>query len=437
MLLNHATGALVMLFWLAGGAPALSRHATPADAPHIPGAPPLIPVAAHEGSGSNPGTTIQMRLKEPLRVALVRAGLGVNEANLAADALADDFDTVNPHPGLELRLKLMRSIAGGAELRLASLELTPRPNDHLALWREVDGALHLRRMESPVFVAPTLTRGVVHGSLYLSIVEAGVDPDLAAKVVRLFGQRLDLTRDIESGDRFRLVFEQRRHGDGQVVDAGQLLYADVTTRAGDAKLYRFQPEGAHDPLWVDGIAGRAPPALLRTPVDGAHLTSTFGMRLHPLLGFTRMHEGVDFGASLGAPVLAAGDGVVEEARWSGGYGRWLRIRHSPGLETGYGHLSAWGPGMVPGARVRQGQIVAFVGASGLATGPHLHYEIFAGGRRIDPQSAAARLQPTRTVAQDPNFQAHRADIDAAVSALAAACAVPHLFVSMPTGRCIG
>src|SRR5205814_9651138 len=130
-------------------------------------------------------------------------------------------------------------------------------------------------------------------------------------------------------------------------------------------LYRFQPEGAREPQWIDGSGAQASNGLLRTPVSGAHLTSLFGMRLHPLLGFTRMHQGVDFGASVGAPVLAAGDGAVEEARWAGDYGRWLKIRHSADVETGYGHLSSWAPGVVPGARVRQGQIVAFVGASGL------------------------------------------------------------------------
>lgn len=418
MAVNSALTGLAAVIWLAGGAPALSARAG------MPGEPRREVV-----------TTIQMRPRESLRAALVRGGLGGDEANLAVDSLANDFDTVNPHPGLELHLTITLGSAPGP--RLTSLGLTPRDGDHLDLVRGLDGVPRLHRTELPVFIAPTLTRGPIHGSLYLSIVEAGVDINMAARVVRLFGRRLDLTRDIESGDRFRLVFDQHRRGDGQALDSGDLLYADVTTRAGNARLYRFQPAGSHDEQWVDGADGSAAPALLRTPVDGAHLTSAFGLRMHPLLGFTRMHEGVDFGASLGAPVLAAGDGVIEEARWSGGYGRWLKIRHSAALETGYGHLSAWGPGMIPGVRVRQGQIVAFVGASGLATGPHLHYEVFESGRRIDPRSASALMHPARTVAQDPNFRARRAEIDAAVSMLAAACAAPGLIASSLSERCIG
>jgi murein DD-endopeptidase MepM/ murein hydrolase activator NlpD len=146
------------------------------------------------------------------------------------------------------------------------------------------------------------------------------------------------------------------------------------------------------------------------------VTSAFGLRFHPLLGFTRMHQGVDFGASTGAPVLAAGDGVVEETRWAGGYGRWLRIRHGVAVETGYGHLSAWAPGVKPGVRVRQGEVVGYVGDSGLATGPHLHFEVFDAGRRIDPRSAPATVVVGAT--PDPLFRSRRAAIDSEVSALA-------------------
>ncbi len=143
-------------------------------------------------------------------------------------------------------------------------------------------------------------------------------------------------------------------------------------------------------------------------MDGARLTSAFGMRMHPLLGFTRMHQGVGSRrASVGAPVLAAGDGVVEEARWDGGYGRWLKIRHGPGLETGYGHLSGWARGVTPGASVRQGQVVAYVGASGESTGPHLHYEIFKDGRQIDPRASPQFVLADRAPSLDPDFRARR------------------------------
>ena len=129
-----------------------------------------------------------------------------------------------------------------------------------------------------------------------------------------------------------------------------------------------------------------------------------------------MHQGVDFGASEGAPVLAAGDGVVEEARWAGGYGRWLKIRHAEGLETGYAHLSAWAAGIAPGSRVRQGEVVAYVGATGLATGPHLHYEVFADGQRIDPERARTVIAGGQDAISRVAFRAQKARIDAIVEA---------------------
>jgi murein DD-endopeptidase MepM/ murein hydrolase activator NlpD len=152
-------------------------------------------------------------------------------------------------------------------------------------------------------------------------------------------------------------------------------------------------------------------------VFGARVTSNFGPRLHPILGYTRLHEGLDFGAPAGAKVLAAGDGVVEEARWAGGYGRLLKIRHGPDLETAYAHLSGFARGVEPGARVRQGEVVAFVGETGLATGPHLHYEVFRSGRRIDPRSALALRAPAPSPAAVAAFRARKALIDAEIAQL--------------------
>jgi murein DD-endopeptidase MepM/ murein hydrolase activator NlpD len=430
---NRAIAGLAVCLWLAGGGAPLASHG--AETTGLLTARPFArPI--QETASVRP-LAIEMRAHESLTAALLRAGLDAAEADRATAALADDFDTVNPHPGLTLQLNVSPSGAGSSRLRLASLELAPREDERLGLFREADGALHVRRVQTPVFAAPSLTRGVVNGSLYLSIVQAGVSPDQAAKVVGLFGRRLDLARDIESGDHFRLVFEQRRRATGEVLDAGELLYAEIMTRGGRARLYRYQPMGSPKAEWVDGDAGPRVRGLLRTPVDGARLTSGFGMRLHPLLGFTRMHEGVDFGAPVGTPVLAAGDGVVEEARWDGGYGRWLKIRHGPGLETGYGHLSAWARGVTPGATVRQGQVVAYVGATGLATGPHLHYEVFKEGQRIDPRTAPQVTLASRDPALDPDFRARRAIVDAAVASIAAACAVPSLFPAGQAPHCVG
>jgi murein DD-endopeptidase MepM/ murein hydrolase activator NlpD len=178
------------------------------------------------------------------------------------------------------------------------------------------------------------------------------------------------------------------------------------------RFYRFErTSGDVDYLDPDGknIKG----FLLRTPVDGARITSLFGIRRHPVLGYTRAHQGVDFGAGTGTPILAAGDGVVLEARRWSGYGNWLRIRHGGGWDTGYGHISRYAPGIRPGMRVRQGQVVAYVGSTGLATGPHLHYEVWLNGARVNPILAAFKSQKARIdglLARNTSTQLAQADV---------------------------
>ena len=386
------------------------------------------------GAGAR-ALTLEMRPHESLAAALARAGVSREDAKAARTALLAAFDADGPHPGLSLKITLAAARPAMAGGMLTGLMFAPEDGGRLGLSREADGDLHLRRFEAaPVFAAPTIKLGSVKGSLYESIVASGVDPEMAARITGLFGRRLDLVRDVREGDRFRLVFD-RQGAQAGAGDRGELLYADIATKAGVARLYRYQPAGAARAEWVDGDGDPRKAGLLRTPLEALRVTSTFGMRQHPLLGYTRMHQGVDFGAPEGTPVYAAADGVVEEARWDGGYGRWLKIRHGPALETGYAHLSGWA--VTPGTTVRQGQVVGYVGETGLATGPHLHFEVFRSGRRIDPARTPVLSRAARDIAADPAFRARKAGIDAVVASLSAQCAEPGLFAGRPAARCIG
>lgn len=379
----------------------VAGHVAPSAPPH-----PHAPRKAVEGVA----TTTAMKPHESLTAALIRAGVDAGDARAAAAAMADDFDTVNPHPGLTLRLEM----SGGPNAKLAGLEVSPAEDRIVRLSRAPGGPFAVAREARPRVETIRVLDGAVNGSLYLSLVEAGASPDLSAMVVNLFGRDIDLSRDVQSGDRFRLVFRQRQ-GDGGAFTAPNLIYADVAGEGRVSRLYRVA-RTASGSDFASGADGARRSVLLRTPVDGARVSSPFGLRLHPILGFTRMHEGVDFAAGVGSPVFAAGSGVVEEARWSGGYGGWLKIRHASGLETGYGHLSAWAPGIAPGATVRQGQIVAYVGDSGLATGPHLHYEVFQTGRRVDPAAPSLRMTQ-RDVGDEAAVRVQKALIDATVASV--------------------
>jgi murein DD-endopeptidase MepM/ murein hydrolase activator NlpD len=206
------------------------------------------------------------------------------------------------------------------------------------------------------------------------------------------------------------VFNRQVTESGRTVEAGDLQYAQIK----GIRFYRFERHG--DVEYFDEFGKNIKGFLLRTPVDGAHMTSGFGMRRHPILGYNRMHQGIDFGAGMGTPVLAAGDGVVVEARRWGGYGNWLRIRHNDGWETGYGHLSRYASGLKPGQRVRQGQLVAYVGSTGASTGPHLHYETWFRGGRVNPISAKVPQGTVLGGSELAAFRSEKARIDRLVGA---------------------
>ena len=182
------------------------------------------------------------------------------------------------------------------------------------------------------------------------------------------------------------MFFERLHDDlGRPVKEGNLLYANLTLSGTALRLYRYEDaDGIIDYYNEHGHSVRK--ALLRTPVDGARLSSGFGMRRHPILGYSRMHQGIDFAAPSGTPIKAAGDGVIEVAGRDGGYGNYVRIRHNSEHKTAYGHLSRFASGIRPGVRVRQGQTIGYVGSTGQSTGPHLHYEVMVNNAQVNPMS---------------------------------------------------
>jgi murein DD-endopeptidase MepM/ murein hydrolase activator NlpD len=214
-----------------------------------------------------------------------------------------------------------------------------------------------------------------------SALAAGVPYAVTAALIRAFSYDVDFQRDIQPGDRFKVMYDTYTSDGGS--RPGDLQYAELVLSGKVHAIYGVRrDDGTVDFYTRDGKSVRR--NLLRTPVDGARLTSGFGMRMHPILGYTRMHKGVDFGVPTGTPIFAAGDGVVEQAGWAGGYGRFVLIRHNTHMETAYGHMSRLAS--VAGEHVRQGQVIGYVGATGEATGPHLHYEVRKDGAQVNPIS---------------------------------------------------
>jgi murein DD-endopeptidase MepM/ murein hydrolase activator NlpD len=199
---------------------------------------------------------------------------------------------------------------------------------------------------------------------------------------------------------------------GQVVREGEPVFARMTTAGGRTiQLYRFQPPGSASSDWYDAAGRSARKFLMRTPINGARLTSGYGSRVHPVLGYTKMHEGIDFGAPIGTPILAAGDGVVTRASVMGGYGNVVDIQHDGTWSTRYGHISRFASGLRPGDRVKQGDVIAFVGNTGRSTGPHLHYEVRRNGQAINPLGVGVPTGQALPADQLARFNAFRARID--------------------------
>lgn len=259
--------------------------------------------------------------------------------------------------------------------------------------------------------------GEIGSSLYEDMAAEGVPPGLIMGLIRAFSHAVDFQRDIQPGDRFAVMFERFRDPDGTLIQHGQGIYAELRLRDRAVRIWRHAPANG-SPDWYDERGESVRRALLRTPLDAARISSGFGMRRHPILGYSRMHRGVDFAAPAGTPVYAAGEGTVAFAGWRGDYGRTVVVRHSGGISTLYAHLATIPAGIRAGTRVRQGQVIGRVGATGLATGPHLHYEVHRNDVAVNPASvrmlAGRNLQGRELAA----FRNERARIDRRFAALA-------------------
>jgi murein DD-endopeptidase MepM/ murein hydrolase activator NlpD len=387
---------------LDAGALAALQHAAFASAEAQPGfeRPESIPVKVRPG--------------ETLEGAVLRAGVAPNDARQVVTALQGAIDTVNIKAGMAFEAAVAERRNGRAgSARLIGLSMRTSPSSTLTVSRTFDGAMKLRELEEKVTDETKVACGEMKGSFYESVADVGGTPAVISQAAKLFSHKIDFSRDIKEGDKFCLVFGRKVTESGRTVEAGDLEYAEVKGQ----KFYAFERTGDDGkPQFFDELGKNIKGFLLRTPVDGARITSTFGMRKHPVLGYTRGHKGVDFGAGTGTPILAAGDGVVLEARRWSGYGNWLRIRHSGQWDTGYGHISRYAKGIKPGVHVRQGQVVAYVGSTGLATGPHLHYEVWLNGQRVNPIGAKVPQGTILAGGELSRFKAQRNHIDQMLAA---------------------
>jgi murein DD-endopeptidase MepM/ murein hydrolase activator NlpD len=407
--------------------------------PDLTIAKPLDPVAmaalqhaafaqaeAQPGFARGENINVEVRPGETLTAAIARSGVGATEAQQAVGVLGQAMDTVNIKAGMDFVASVAKPREGRGSARLIGLSMRTDAAKTITVSRTFDGALRLRELEEKVRPETVVACGKMDGSFHESAASIGANSGVVAEASKLFAHKIDFSRDIKAGDPFCLVFSRKVTESGRTIEAGDLQYAEIKGQ----RFYGFT-NVAGKKTFLDSVGKTVKSMLLRTPVDGARITSRFGFRRHPILGYNKMHQGIDFGAGTGTPVLAAGDGVVIEARRWGGYGNWVRIRHADGWETGYAHLSRYAKGLKPGQRVSQGQVIAYVGSTGASTGPHLHYEIWRKGQRVNPLGAKIAVG----VSQDPRdvkaFKEAKSRLDVLLAPKRAAVGAPEPAAEKP------
>ncbi len=230
------------------------------------------------------------------------------------------------------------------------------------------------------------TENFIKNSLYKAAIEKKLAPNIIVQFAQIYGFQVDFQRDIRKNDSFQIVYEEFKNDENKTVDFGNILYANLILKGKSLELYYFNSEKDKINDHFDGNGQSIKKTLMKTPINGARLSSSFGNRKHPILGYTKLHTGTDFAAPMGTPIMASGTGVILKAGWCGGGGNCVKIKHNSTYSTVYAHMSKFARGIKKGVRVNQGQIIGYVGSTGMSTGPHLHYEVIKNGKKINSQT---------------------------------------------------
>ena len=281
--------------------------------------------------------------------------------------------------------------------------------------RKVQNNFTVKENILQLYKKEVVVKKVITNNLYSSAVSSGIEPNIIVEFARVFGFEVDFQRDIRKGDWFEILYEKFEDDNNKVRDTGKIIYASMYVNGEEINLYNFKYKKEEDYYDIKGKS--ITKSLMKTPINGARLSSSFGMRKHPILGFNRMHRGTDFAAPSGTPIMASGSGTVTRARWCGGGGNCVKIKHNSTYETIYAHMKAFAKGIKEGRKVKQGQIIGYVGSTGLSTGPHLHYEVVVNGKKVNSQKLKLPSGKTLKGDERKQFELERIKIDLKLSEL--------------------
>jgi murein DD-endopeptidase MepM/ murein hydrolase activator NlpD len=353
------------------------------------------------------GQTLQLTF-EPAPPAVPVASITYTPPAGANDTVSDADDTPDSN---------VQAAPATPVGRLLSVSFSPTIEHDIAISRTTDGSFSAQSTEKQLIAKFHRAGAKIDSSLYLAAMQAGIPAEVVVQMIHMFSYEVDFQRDIKPGDTFEVLYNYYYTPDGQPAKQGDIAYATMHLGSRTVALYRYQPPNGDPAEYFDAKGQSAKSMLMKTPVDGARISSGFGMRFHPVLGYTRMHKGIDFAVPTGTPVMAAGSGTIQIQGWLGGYGNFVLINHGNTYSTAYGHLSRFAPGLHQGSHVRQGQVVAYSGATGLATGPHLHYEIRINGNQVNPLTVKVARGQILAGRELHQFLANRVGVDRELAAM--------------------
>ena len=321
---------------------------------------------------------------------------------------------------IQLKQKKLSNIYSGRKLSLIVKKLEDGTNSIVNFVYPIDNttSVEIRKSQDKFLVKENIlqlykkevvVKNVIKNNLYSSAVDSGIEPNIIIEFARIFGFEVDFQRDIRKGDWFEILYEKFEDDNNKVRDTGKIIYASMYVNGEEINLYNFKFKNDEDYFDIKGKS--ITKSLMKTPINGARLSSSFGMRKHPILGYNKMHRGTDFAAPSGTPIMASGSGTVTRARWCGGGGNCVKIKHNSTYETIYAHMKAFAKGIKEGKKVKQGQIIGYVGSTGLSTGPHLHYEVLINGKKVNSQKLKLPSGKILKGEQRKQFELDRIKID--------------------------
>ena len=283
--------------------------------------------------------------------------------------------------------------------------------------KDEEGTITSSKIITKLYKRKVLAENVIENNLYSSAINAKVNPETIIEFARIFGFEIDFQRDIRKNDYFKILYEKYFDENGEFIKSGSILFAHMSVNNREIILYKFGDYKNYGYFDINGKSVEK--ALMKTPINGARLSSSFGMRKHPILGFNKMHRGTDFAAKTGTPIMASGSGTIMLAKWCGGGGNCVKIKHNSTYETIYAHMQTFAKGIRKGRKVKQGQIIGYVGSTGMSTGPHLHYEVIINGKKVNSQTLNLPSGKVLKNNERQLFEIHRIKTDVQIAEMLA------------------